>query len=443
MRSMLLHLGLVAFLWASHVGIGRAADDPRAIVDQAVKAMGGEAKLAQTKVVQTKIKGTLHAPEGAVPFTAVTLTQPPGQYKHEMAFESGGAKVLQTQLYNGNDLSIVVNGDMMRINSLVRTSLQQSRYADQLTGLTMLREQAYQLSLLGETKVHDKVVVGLKVTSPNQPEVKLFFEKGSGLLVKAEFVRLDTRLGQPVLQETYFSDYAEPDTSAADEQLLKGAAVAVDGAGLLEYLRKLSQAGGNKDKMAALIRQLGSESFPEREKAMNDLIALGAPAVPLLKEALKNSDLEVVRRAERCLQKIEKSPTAKAPEVALPTAAVRLIARRKPSGAAEVLLSYLPSAPDEETAMEVRAALAAVALADGKPDKVLEEALKSDDPLRRAAAAEALGKTPPPPGRKIVIEGLKRPRKVTVYRGGKKFMEWEVSEVAFFNKFDDKLFVKP
>ncbi len=82
-------------------------------------------------------------------------------------------------------------------------------------------------------------------------------------------------------------------------------------------------------------------------------------------------------------------------------------ARRKPAGAAPVLLAYLPFADNENVADEVRAALAAVAVRDGKPDSNLVSTLKDKEPLRRAAAAEALCRSGAPELQKLTKDLLK------------------------------------
>src|SRR5262249_56817257 len=71
-------------------------------------------------------------------------------------------------------------------------------------------------------------------------------------------------------------------------------------------------------------------------------------------------------------------------------AAIRLLAERKPAGAAEALLAYLPYAPDEGVAAAVRQALPAVAVRDGKPEPALLKALADSAPLQRLFAGEAL-----------------------------------------------------
>jgi hypothetical protein len=56
-----------------------------------------------------------------------------------------------------------------------------------------------------------------------------------------------------------------------------------------------------KGEVQDLIARLGDPKYSEREAAEKRLIELGAVAVPALKDALKNSDLEIVFRAERIL----------------------------------------------------------------------------------------------------------------------------------------------
>src|SRR5262249_40263233 len=130
-------------------------------------------------------------------------------------------------------------------------------------------------------------------------------------------------------------------------------------------------------------------SFPVREKASSALVALGNVAVPSLRQALTDPDIEIVRRAENCLRLIEKGYGA-----AVPAAAARALARRKPAGAADVLLGYLPVAENEAVAEEVRKSLVAVAVRDGKPEPALRAALADKLPARRAVAAEVLAHIP-------------------------------------------------
>src|SRR5262249_62117951 len=66
------------------------------------------------------------------------------------------------------------------------------------------------------------------------------------------------------------------------------------------------------------------------------------------------------------------------------------LALRKSDGARKALLDYIPFAEQEYLAEEIRTALTALAVRDGKPDPVVVEALADRQAARRAAAGVAL-----------------------------------------------------
>src|SRR5262249_39574740 len=113
---------------------------------------------------------------------------------------------------------------------------------------------------------------------------------------------------------------AEDEAAAADEKFLKENGVTPDGPGLLKFFRDRTLSDKDRENLLQLIRQLGHKNFRMRQKASRSLIAAGTQAVPLLKEALKDEDLEVHDRAAKCIEKIEKGPGP-----ALPAAAARLL----------------------------------------------------------------------------------------------------------------------
>jgi outer membrane protein assembly factor BamB len=172
----------------------------------------------------------------------------------------------------------------------------------------------------------------------------------------------------------------------ADECALRNAGVGTDGPALMQFFRSRTAGAADRDRITALIKQLGDDSFDQRERASAELLAIGPRAEPPLRDAVKHDpDPEVKRRAEDCLRQL-----AREGDLALPAAAARVLAARKPDGAVAVLLAYLPDAPGEIIADEVRAALATVAVKDGKADPVLLQALEDKLPVKRSAAAVAL-----------------------------------------------------
>jgi hypothetical protein len=282
------------------------------------------------------------------------------------------------------------------------------------------------------------------VSCKDRPDVSLFFDKRTGLLVKYAVRVPAPSLKREVLEELVFGDYREVDPGAQDERALKAAGLATDGPALLKYLRGSAPDPKRVEKVKALIGRLGDDAFAVRQKAVEDLVAIGQPAVPLLHEAARDKDAEVARLAKDSLERIDRQGGE-----ATAVAAVRLVALKRPPEAAEVLLAYLPAA-DEAAAGEVQAALAMLAEKDGKAGAALVKALDDEDPLRRRAAERALGrdggKFLNQPGRRLFLRGLKMPMKTGWYKDGKMLSESEIVEVVeveYFNRFEDEVFARP
>jgi HEAT repeat protein len=171
-----------------------------------------------------------------------------------------------------------------------------------------------------------------------------------------------------------------------DEQTLTAAGLGTDGPALLEFFRSRTRNEADQQKLLALTRQLGDPSTEVRARAAAELIGRGPAAVPALRHAVNDIDnLAVSERARKCLQSIEGKDSA-----ALPAAAARLLAVRKPAGATEVLLAYLPFADNQDVVEDVSASLSALAFPDGKPDSALLRGLTDSVPIRRAVAGAAL-----------------------------------------------------
>jgi HEAT repeat protein len=173
----------------------------------------------------------------------------------------------------------------------------------------------------------------------------------------------------------------------ADELVLKKSGVTLDGAGMLAFFRQRTLWEGDRERIAGLVRQLGASRYRLRDRAHRALVGVGSPALPFLREGQKNGDAEVRARAARCIDVIEREPGP-----ALPLAAARLLALRRPAGACPVLLAYLPYADNEEVEEEVLSALVRLGKPEGRVDPALVTALNDSVGARRAAAAWVVGR---------------------------------------------------
>jgi HEAT repeat protein len=187
----------------------------------------------------------------------------------------------------------------------------------------------------------------------------------------------------------WFGDPSMPSAQQIkeDEATLKAAKIDTDGANLLKYLRSLVPTPEAEAKAKELFQKLGSENFKEREQATTDILGLGPKVVPVLKQMLPGSVLEVRMRAESCIKKLEdKSPASNT------SAVIRLLKARRPEGTVAGLLEFSSYAPDEGVVEDILDATYGVGLHHGKIDPALDKALASKSPAARAIAAVLLGR---------------------------------------------------
>src|SRR5262249_12467047 len=94
---------------------------------------------------------------------------------------------------------------------------------------------------------------------------------------------------------------------------------------------------------------------------------------------------------------------------ALVTSAARLLAARKPPGAADALLDFVPAVTDENAREEVFAAIAAVTVRHGRPEEVLTRGLSDEAAPRRCCRRALSAGGPEEPSRRPAAAGGCRP----------------------------------
>src|SRR5262249_1921812 len=101
MRLGWLSLLVISFLFH---GAGRlpAEENPRALIDRALRAQGGEAKLAKLEHYALKYKGFFHVGDTQIPFTGEIFSQNSDQYKQVIHFSVGDQNMTQVVVFNGN-----------------------------------------------------------------------------------------------------------------------------------------------------------------------------------------------------------------------------------------------------------------------------------------------------------------------------------------------------
>ncbi len=187
-------------------------DVVRALLDKAIKAHGGEANLRKYPALSLKGNGTIYTMGEGHPFMGAWAMQGPSQSRFAMEFKIMGISFNAVSVLNGDKAWFSINDGLLDVGKEELTAEKKGMYAVWVTRLFPLKEKnhSFQFAPLGEIKIGDKTAVGLKVAKRGQPDVNLFFDKISGLLVKSEWRVHDARVSdQEFLQENYYQEYKE------------------------------------------------------------------------------------------------------------------------------------------------------------------------------------------------------------------------------------------
>jgi hypothetical protein len=184
----------------------------QATLDKAIKAMGGAEAVAKMKSVTWKAKAKV-----SVDGTDVTTNEDwsaKGIDKYHVDFNI-------TINSNNVDGSMVLNGDKGwskvkdKVNDLPKglpAGFQNIFRSGRLLHLLpQAKEKPYELSPLGELKIDGKEAVGVRISQKDRPDVSVYFDKKSGLPLKAETRAVELDGGQELAYEVLFQDYKDFD----------------------------------------------------------------------------------------------------------------------------------------------------------------------------------------------------------------------------------------
>jgi hypothetical protein len=212
MMRFLSALFLATFL----CGLGttaRAADakDAKAILDKAIKALGGEDKLSKAEALTWKAKGVISFGGNDNKFTSQTTVQGLDHFRNEFEGEFGGNPIKGVVVLNG-DKAWRKFGDMgQELDAAGLANEKRSIYLTLVpTTILPLKSKGFHVEVAPEEKVGDKAAVVLKVTGPDGKDFKVYLDKETSLPVK-QVAKVVGFMGEEFTQETTFSDYKDFD----------------------------------------------------------------------------------------------------------------------------------------------------------------------------------------------------------------------------------------
>ena len=195
--------------WLVLAGSSPAQDDEcRAMIAKAMKAMGGEDKLASFKASHMKGKGNISIMGTDLEFTSEILTQNPDKQKLVVQFNFMNMNFTFTKVVDGAKGWQNIMEKTTALDAQELMEAKENFNAERIIRLAPLKDKEYQLSPLGEVKVGDHQTVGIQVSRKGYRDVSLYFDKKTHLLIKSESRALDPSK-EEVNQEKLYSGYKE------------------------------------------------------------------------------------------------------------------------------------------------------------------------------------------------------------------------------------------
>src|SRR5262245_34863308 len=157
-----------------------------AIIDKGVKAHGGADPLSQFKAVSAKWAGK-HKVENVFYWDAVRVVtyEMPDKIRIDFEVENpNGAKFAFTRVVNGKK---GWQGSVRGTRDLKEAEVAQITdeiYAHWLASMVPFNGKGFELSLVGNATVDGKDAIGVRVSCQGRPDVNLYFDKKTGLVIK-------------------------------------------------------------------------------------------------------------------------------------------------------------------------------------------------------------------------------------------------------------------
>jgi hypothetical protein len=180
-----------------------------AVIDNAIKALGGEAKLKAAGTSTWKSKGTISIGGAANPFTSHATAQDLRHFRQDFEGEFGGNKIKGAMVLAG-DKCWRKFGDMAEELDKDGTTNEARNVYLQIVPMTMLalKDKAFKVASAPAEKVDGKSANVLNVTGPDGKDFKLYFDRESGLPVRL-VAKVLGFTGEEFTQETNLGGYKD------------------------------------------------------------------------------------------------------------------------------------------------------------------------------------------------------------------------------------------
>jgi hypothetical protein len=195
---------------AVHIGVAKADDhaDAKAILDAAIKAKGGEARLSRIVGTWVKSRQTFFNGDDKVALFVETFSQ--RDNRERMSSHIADSKVNEIIVLNdkegwvkiGEEIAKELNGEQLAIR-------RDTGYKNWVTLLVPLKAEGFRLSTIDDISIQGRPAAGVLVSKDKHDPVKLYFDKETHLLVKQQSRVKNPASGKQADMECIYSDFRD------------------------------------------------------------------------------------------------------------------------------------------------------------------------------------------------------------------------------------------
>jgi hypothetical protein len=177
------------------------ADDANAIIEKAVKALGGREKLEKVHAAEAKTKGTLNFGGNETPLTAHAISQGVDHYALDFEGKFGGGEIKGATVIAGNKGWRKLGEEVSALDERTLKAEKRNLYIQLAAGNpTLLNRHGFKV-----IKADDGTITA---AGPDGKEFTIHFDKETGLPTKLVATVMGFN-GEEVKQETTYSDYKD------------------------------------------------------------------------------------------------------------------------------------------------------------------------------------------------------------------------------------------
>jgi len=208
-RAIVAAFTLVMACAMARSAFARDDSDASALVDKAIKAMGGQEQLSKIKAASWSTKGTISFQSADNSTSGKATIQGVDHLRQDVSLSVNGMDIKVIILVSGGKGTFNFNGNPMDMDADALANQKRLTY---LTAIPMtlvaLKSKDFKLAPTADATVGGKPAAGIQVTGPEGKTFKLYFDKDTGLPAQTVATVMDF-MGAPFTQTTTFTAYKD------------------------------------------------------------------------------------------------------------------------------------------------------------------------------------------------------------------------------------------